>query len=174
MSNSANSQTLYGAVKLWVIAALWQLPLLFAGPMLLLVIPLFLIAIGEGEEDMKMTAMFFLMVSPFIVCFWTVLINRRYNIQEYPDATEYSEGAIFRRVVRFLGGFVLGFFLPIAAELSYLFLIAMPHAVGYDVAGNYNVISRWRWLVWFAGYEVVAFSPIVLLWVRRNLVRGNP
>jgi hypothetical protein len=98
-------------------------------------------------------ALLFLVVSPIVVCFWTVLVNRYCNIKDDPDSEVLS-----KRAVRFVGAFLLGFIMPIVAEVCYISLSSrMTH-----------VDNRVIWFLWFAGLDLAAFSPIILLLARRS------
>ena len=153
MNNPANSETLFVAVKHWVATTVWMMLGLLAGPLLLLAVPFFFVAIGADWEDLHEMALLFLVVSPFVVCFWTVLVNRYCNIKDDPDS-----GVLSKRAVRFVGAFLLGFIVPIVAEVCYISLSSrMAH-----------VDNRVIWFLWFAGLDLAAFSPIILLLARRS------
>jgi hypothetical protein len=36
-----------------------------------------------------------------------------------------------------------------------------------------GVSDKAAWFLWWAGDEIAAFSPVILLWARRKLVKGQ-
>jgi hypothetical protein len=126
------------------------------GPVVLLAAPFFYVAIGTGWEDLHDMAMLFLVVSPFVVCFWTVIVNRWFNIKDDMEAGAARSTA--RRAVSFVGGFALGFVMPIFVESFYILMSK----------GMADVSDRSTWFLWFAGLDLAAFSPIILLLARRS------
>jgi len=95
-------------------------------------------------------------VSPFVVCFWTVMVNRWLDIRDDRESGTARSGA--RRAVCFVGAFALGFGMPIVAEFCYI-------AMSSGMAG---VSDRLTWFLWFAGLDLAAFSPIILILARRS------
>lgn len=158
MNNPASSETLFGAVKQWVVSTFWWAVAMLVGPVVLLVAPFFFVAVGDKAEEIHDMAMLYLVVSPFVVCFWTVIVNRYCNIKDDPDSEVLS-----KRAVSFVGAFLLGFIMPVVAESLYIFLSK----------GMADVTDRMAWFLWVAGLEVAAISPIILLWARRKLVKGQ-
>jgi hypothetical protein len=137
---------------------------LLAGPLLLLAVPFCFVAVGAGREELHEMALLFLGVSPFVVCFWTVIVNRYFNVKDekatYGKALRLAghEGrAVCKRIISFVGAFLLGFFMPLVAKFCYI-------AVSSRMAG---VSDKAAWFLWWAGMEIAAFSPIILLWTRR-------
>jgi len=168
MNNPASSETLFVAVKHWVVTTFWMMLGLLAGPLLLLAVPFFFVAIGADWEDLHEMALLFLAVSPFVVCFWTVLVNRYFDVKDEKAAcgkalplADHDWEAVCKRAVSFVGAFLLGFIMPIVAEFCYI-------ALSSRMAG---VSDKAAWFLWWAGYEVAAFSPLILLWARR-ILRG--
>lgn len=165
MNNPASSETLFGAAKQWIVSTFWMTLGLLVGPLLLLAVPFLLVAIGADAESLHETALLFLVVSPFVVCFWTVLVNRYFNVQDekatYGKAlrlADHDGRAVCKRIISFVGAFLLGFGMPIVAEFCYI-------AMSSGMAG---VSGRAAWFLWFAGLDLAAFSPIILILARRS------
>jgi hypothetical protein len=168
MNSPANSETLFGAVKHWVVMTFWMMLGLLAGPLLLLSAPFFFVAVGADWKDSEELAWLFLVVSPFVVCFWTVIVNRYFNVIDEKAAcgkalrlADHDGRAVCKRVVSFFGAFLLGFFMPLVTEFCYI-------ALSSRMAG---VSDKAAWFLWWTGMEIAAFSPIILLWARR-ILRG--
>jgi len=166
MNSPANSETFFSAAKHWVVSTFWMMLGLLAGPLLLLAVPFFFVAVGSDWKDSEELAWLFLVVSPFVVCFWTVIVNRYFNVKDeratYGKAlrlADHDGRAVCKRAVSFVGAFLLGFFMPLVAEFCYI-------ALSSRMAG---VSDKAAWFLWWAGMEVAAFSPIILLWARRAL-----
>jgi hypothetical protein len=168
MNNPASSETLFGAVKQWVVSTFWWMIAMLVGPVVLLTAPFFFVAVGSDWKDSEELAWLFLVVSPFVVCFWTVIVNRYFDVKDEKAAcgkalplADHDGRAICKRAVSFVGAFLLGFIMPVVAEFCYI-------ALSSRMAG---VSDKAAWFLWWAGYEVAAFSPIILLWARR-ILRG--
>ena len=156
MNSPANSETFFSAAKHWVVSTFWMMLGLLAGPLLLLAVPFFFVAVGSDWQELHEIAVAFLVVSPFVVCFWTVMVNRWLDIRDDRESGTARSGA--RRAVCFVGAFALGFGMPIVAEFCYI-------AMSSGMAG---VSDRAAWFLWFAGLDLAAFSPIILILARRS------
>jgi hypothetical protein len=156
MSSQATSETVLGAVQHWVITTFWMTLGLLVGPLLLLAVPFFFVAIGVDWQELHEMAVAFLVVSPFVACFWTVMVNRWLDIRGDRESGTARSGA--RRAGCFVGAFALGFGMPIVAEFCYI-------AMSSGMAG---VSDRAAWFLWFAGLDLAAFSPIILILARRS------
>jgi len=156
MNNPANSEALLGAVQHWVIMTFWMTLGLLMGPLLLVAVPFLFVAVGSDWQELHEIGVAFLVVSPFVVCFWTVMVNRWLDIRDDRESGTARSGA--RRAVCFVGAFALGFGMPIVAEFCYI-------AMSSGMAG---VSDRLTWFLWFAGLDLAAFSPIILILARRS------
>ena len=156
MDTPANSETLFGAVKHWVVETFWWMVAMAVGPVVLLAAPFFFVAVGSDWQELHEIAVAFLVVSPFVVCFWTVMVNRWLDVRDDRESGTERFGA--RRAVCFVGAFALGFGMPIVAEFCYI-------AMSSGMAG---VSDRAAWFLWFAGLDLAAFSPIILILARRS------
>ena len=92
MNSQASSETLLGAVQHWVITTFWMTLGLLVGPLFLLAVAFFFVAIGAGWQELHEMAVAFLVVSPFVVCFWTVMVNRWLDIRDDRESGTASPG----------------------------------------------------------------------------------
>jgi hypothetical protein len=147
----------------FVLMQIAALGFMLIAPVLYL-IPFVFIVLTPNNDIIPMLAVAMMMSGPFVSAFWTMIVCmvRRYRrITADGDPYEPSLGGMFVAT----GWMLYGFFGTVVTELLFMFTV---HSLG-----NLRGPNPWGWALWFAAAPFVIFSPLLLVWAWRKLVKGQ-